>query len=241
MASHPGAVRSFQEVRAACVSSDGVLLDRAGTPIHELRIDFQGRSLEWTPLAAMSPSLLRAAVASEDKRFYRHGGVDVRALAWGAALSLVRGRRGASTITMQTTALTDAHGRPETLRRTVAQKWRQMRLAWAMERTWTKDQILEAYLNLVTFRGELRGVAAASRGLFQKEPSGLDMTESLILASLIRSPNAVMETVTRRVSGLAAAMKEPVGPETLSAAVKAALGKPYSMRRFVSLAPHAAQ
>ena len=241
LASHPGAVRSFQEVRAAFVSSDGVLLDREGSPIHELRVDFQGRSLEWTPLGEMSPPLLSAVVASEDKRFYRHGGVDGRALAWGAVRSLVRGRRGASTITMQVAALTNNTARPEVLRRTLPQKWQQIRLAWTMERTWTKDQILEAYLNLVTFRGELKGVAAASRGLFQKDPAGLDTTESLILASLIRSPNASMEAVTRRAVGLAAAMKEPLSPDTLSSAVRAALGKPYSMRRFVSLAPHLAQ
>ena len=50
--------------------------------------------------------------------------------------------------------------------------------------------MLEAYLNLVTFRGELQGIAAAARGLFDKDPGGLDEAESLVLAALIRSPNA---------------------------------------------------
>jgi penicillin-binding protein 1C len=236
------AVRSFPDVRAAYSSSDGLLLDRNGVPIQELRVDFQGRSLEWTPLGEVSPPLLRAVVASEDKRFYRHSGVDGIALFFGALKSsLGRGRRGASTITMQVAAMTNGTARPETAGRTLAQKWRQMRLAWAMERSWTKAQILEAYLNLVSFRGELKGIAAASRGLFQKEPSGLDTTQSLILVSLIRSPNAGMEPVSRRAVRLAAAMNEPVSPGEIASAVGSALGRPYLVGRYVSLAPHAAQ
>ncbi|MGA2109862.1 MAG: transglycosylase domain-containing protein, partial [Syntrophorhabdales bacterium] len=236
------AVRSFSDVRAAYASSDGLLLDRNGVPIQELRVDFQGRSLEWTPLGEVSPPLLRAVVASEDKRFYRHSGVDGIALFFGALKSsLGRGRRGASTITMQVAAMTNGTARPETAGRTLAQKWRQMRLAWAMERSWTKDQILEAYLNLVSFRGELKGIAAASRGLFQKEPSGLNTTQSLILVSLIRSPNAGMAPVTRRAVTLAAAMNEPVSPGEIASAVRIALGRPYLVGRYVSLAPHAAQ
>ena len=66
-----------------------------------------------------------------------------------------------------------------------------------IEKTWTKDEIFEAYLNMITFRGELRGVSAASRGLFDKEPSGLSEGEALILASLIRAPNAMVEDVIK--------------------------------------------
>ena len=65
-----------------------------------------------------------------------------------------------------------------------------MKFARAIEKKWSKNEILEVYLNLISYRGELRGIAAASRGLFDKDPGGLDITESLILASLIRSPNA---------------------------------------------------
>ncbi len=142
---------------------------------------------------------------------------------------------------MQVASFTDKTARPEATSRTVKQKWRQIRLAWAIERSWTKAQILEAYLNLVTFRGELKGIAAASRGLFQKNPSGLDMTESLILASLIRSPNAVSGSVTRRAVRLAAAMNEPVNPHALASAVGDVLGRAYSITQSVSLAPFPAR
>ena len=78
----------------------------------------------------------------------------------------------------------------KTRQRTLQQKTRQIFLAREIEKRWSKNEILEAYLNLVTFRGEYAGIAAASRGLFGKNPHGLDQLESLILASLIRAPNA---------------------------------------------------
>jgi penicillin-binding protein 1C len=237
----PGA-RSFDEVRRQHVASDATLLDRNGVPIQELRVDFRDRRLDWIPLGEISPSLLKAVVVSEDKRFYRHGGVDFAALVYGAVTSgLGRGRRGASTITMQVAALTNPVLRPESAGRTFGQKWQQVRLARALERTWTKAQILEAYLNLVFFRGELRGVSAASKGLFQKEPSGLDGAESLVLVSLIRSPNARPEAVARRAVKLAAAMKQPVDEGGLVAKVRQTLTKPYSVTRPFSLAFHPAQ
>ncbi len=79
----PAVVKSFQEVRSSYSASDGVLLDRNGSPIQELRVDFQGRSLEWTSLKDVSPPLLKAVVASEDKRFFSHRGIDAIALACG--------------------------------------------------------------------------------------------------------------------------------------------------------------
>jgi penicillin-binding protein 1C len=235
-------VKSFEEVRGEYTSSDATLLDRHGIPIQELRVDFEGRSLVWTPLGQVSPPLLKAVVASEDRRFFSHRGVDMIALVYGGIRSgLGRGRRGASTITMQVAALTNGNLRPETTSRTLGQKIRQVRLARSLERSWTKEQILEAYLNLVSFRGELRGIAAASRGLFQKEPTGLDTAESLILVSLIRSPNARVDAVTRRAVRLAVAMKEPVDPGGLGERVRQTLDKPYSMVRSVSLAFHPAR
>jgi penicillin-binding protein 1C len=99
------------------------------------------------------------------------------------------GLRGASTITMQLAAALH----PELERggrRGPLQKWRQMRQAAAMERSWSKDALLEAWLNLTTFRGEVEGVDAAARVLFAKRPAGLDRVESALLAALVRSPNA---------------------------------------------------
>ncbi|HEY2524733.1 MAG TPA: biosynthetic peptidoglycan transglycosylase, partial [Candidatus Binataceae bacterium] len=163
---------SFDEVRARWRPSDAQLLDRHGEPIHELRVDARGRRLAWTPLGAISPALQEAVIASEDRRFQSHHGVDFAALA-GAAVSRIAGRRsrGASTLTMQLAAMLDpriarAGARP----RTAIQKLRQVAAALALERRWTKAQILEAYLNMVTYRGEIEGVSAASRVMFGKAP-----------------------------------------------------------------------
>src|SRR5882672_12942329 len=97
--------------------------------------------------------------------------------------------------------------------RTLGQKWDQMNAARALEKSWSKRQILEAYLNLSTFRGELQGVGAASRALFGKDPSGLDEPESLLLAVLLRGPNAKPDGVARRACQLAANMEVDVACE----------------------------
>ena len=147
---------SFDEVRASHRLSDAVLLDRHGSVIHEMRVDPTGRRLEWIGLADISPALARSVVAAEDRRFHEHGGVD-----WGAlGVSLARhvasgGTRGASTISMQLASRLDQTATPRGARRTLKEKLRQVSAALALERAWSKGEILEAYLNLITFRGEL--------------------------------------------------------------------------------------
>ncbi|MDB5756744.1 MAG: penicillin-binding protein, partial [Burkholderia sp.] len=74
--------------------------------------------------------------------------------------------------------------------------------AQSLERSWRKDQILEAYLNLVSFRGELVGVNALARVLFGKHPDGLDRVESALAAALIRAPNAAPALVARRACAI---------------------------------------
>jgi penicillin-binding protein 1C len=78
-----------------------------------------------------------------------------------------------------------------------------MRAAWDLERAWSKAQILETYLNLVTFRGELQGVRAAAQIAFGKAPHGLTNGESLALAALVRAPNADRTALTRHAALLA--------------------------------------
>ena len=193
----------FADVRASHCPSDVRLLDRHGAVLHELRLDPTRRRLAWTALADVSPALTTALLVSEDRRFVAHAGVDWQAIA-AALWQRLRGgaRRGASTLTMQLAALLEpdlhARGGP----RTLAEKWRQMRAAWRLERTWSKEKILEAYLNLVTFRGEMQGVAAAAHVLFGKDPHGLTHAESLVLAALVRAPNAEREALLRRAMQL---------------------------------------
>lgn len=199
-------VPAFEDVQRAYLPSEAVLLDRHGEVIHELRVDERVRRLAWVPLARVSPALVEAVLRAEDKRFFEHSGVDWRALGDAAVDTVVRGApRGASTLSMQVAAMLEPQLKPAGQRRTVAQKWDQIRAAGELEKAWTKRRILEAYLNLSTFRGELVGIGAAARGLFGKDPSGLDAREAALLAALLRGPNAKPPVVAKRACQLAGA------------------------------------
>jgi penicillin-binding protein 1C len=194
---------TFAEVRARWHPSEGQLLDRNGDPVHELRIDLHGRRLAWTPLDQISPALTRAIVTSEDHRFWSHHGVDAIAITTSAARAVVGGKsRGASTITMQVASLVDPSLGKSQGRRTILRKFRQIFAALAIEQRWSKPEILEAYLNLVTYRGELQGIGAASRVMFGKAPHGIDSAEAVVLAALIRAPNARRQSVAIRANAL---------------------------------------
>lgn len=237
-----GIVPTAADVRAQWTPSDALLLDRNRQVLSELRVDDQRRRLEWTPLDAVSPALRAAMIASEDRRFAVHRGVD------GIALLSVIGRailgerpRGASTITMQVAAMLDASLQRNGGARTLRQKWRQMRWAWALERRWTKADILEAYLNLVTFRGEVQGVSGATRALLGKAPSGVTDGEAVVLAALVRAPNAGVEAVTRRAQLLRTATGVTVGDEEIIDATRRLLRAQALRAGTTFLAPHLAR
>ncbi|MFO1418888.1 MAG: penicillin-binding protein 1C [Methylotetracoccus sp.] len=200
----------FGAVRADWRSSDAVLLDRHGGLLHRLRLDQRVRRLDWVPLGAMSPALINAVVAAEDRRFFEHRGVDWKALG-AAAWNRLRGGppRGASTLSMQVAALLDPELSPIGARRSSIQKLRQILAALELEGQWSKPQILEAYLNLASFRGELQGIGAAAQGLFGKAASGLDFNEALLLAALLRSPGADAGKLADRSCTLAATRHLP--------------------------------
>ncbi|RYF39650.1 MAG: penicillin-binding protein 1C, partial [Comamonadaceae bacterium] len=205
------ALPSYTEVKTSHRPSDTLLLDRSGEVIHRLRTDASVRRGPWIALADMSPALRTAMVLSEDKRFYAHSGVDWRAASSAAWANLWNQRtRGASTISMQLAGLLEEDLERGTGRRNVAQKLGQTVAAQVLDRRWRKDQILEAYLNLVPFRGELVGVDALSRTLFGKAAHGLDEQEAAVAAALVRSPNAKPAAVARRACGVLQAM-QPAG------------------------------
>jgi penicillin-binding protein 1C len=233
------ALPTYQEVRNSYVKSDSLVLDRHGEVLHELRTDKTRRRLDWTPLREISPALREAVIHAEDRRFYDHTGVDYRSI--GAALLqglTLESIRGASTITMQLASSLNRELQSKKERRSLWQKGKQILEAWEIEKSWKKDEILEAYLNLVTFRGELQGIAAASRGLFGKDPHGLDRSEALILASLVRSPNASSEMTTKRVSFLKESMNWPIDGSEIQSKIRQVFWGPYFLRPRVSLAPH---
>jgi len=234
------ALPSFDAVRAAHRPSDIELLDRHGAPLQTLRVDDSVRRGAWMPLAEMSPALRDAIVVSEDKRFWQHDGVDWRSLAaaaWANAWNTKT--RGASTLTMQLAGLLDDDLARPAGGRSVAAKLGQAAAAAELEQRWRKTQILEAYLNLVPLRGEAVGVPAAAWALFGKRPSGLDATESALLAALVRAPNANATTVTRRACELL--QQQRLTCDGLATRTEQALARRPGAAPGEALAPHFAR
>jgi penicillin-binding protein 1C len=166
----PPAMPDYAQARGNWRSSEAWLRDRHGRLLDMVRVDYSVRRLDWVPLDQIAPAVRDAVIASEDRRFLAHGGVDWAGML-GSAWAGLRGyhARGASTLTMQLAGfLAPELGGPGT--RGLRGKLRQMRAARAIEAHWSKDQILEAYLNLAAFRGESQGIGAASRALFDKRP-----------------------------------------------------------------------
>lgn len=193
------ALPAFEEVRAAHQPSDVQVLDRHGVLLQRVRTDASVRRGQWVALDQVSPALRAALVLSEDKRFHEHSGVDWRAVSAAAWGNLWNTRtRGASTLTMQLAGLLDEDLRRGRDGRSFGQKIGQALTATQLERRWRKDQILEAYLNSVPFRGELVGIDALSRTLFDKAAHGLDDREAAVAAALVRAPNASPARVAER-------------------------------------------
>jgi penicillin-binding protein 1C len=236
---------AFAAVKAAYASSEALLLDRHGAPLSEMRLDTRVRRLDWVPLGDISPALAATLIAAEDKRFYEHSGVDWAGLAGAAWDSIWRsfdGRRprGGSTIAMQLAGLLDPALAPGGGARTLGQKWDQAQAALALERAWTKAQILEAYLNLASYRGELTGLNAAARGLFGKAPSGIDASEAAILVALLRNPNAAPAAVAQRACAIVALAAQALPCEEVRARTMVTLAGPYRMAPRWNDAPHVA-
>lgn len=200
----------FETVRSGFRSSETLLLDRHGKVLHRLRTNFQVRQGAWVALGDTSSALRMALLLSEDRRFHEHSGVDwwaVSAAAWG---NLWHERtRGASTLTMQLAGLLDPTlQRPASTVRGLSQKLAQAGAARELETRWRKDQILEAYLNLVPFRGEIVGIDALSHTLFGKSAHALNAPESALAAALIRAPNARASRVAERACRLLQQMQD---------------------------------
>ncbi len=237
------ALPGFQEVKAAYTPSEAWLLDRNAQPIHSLRRDPHIRRFPWVQLAEIAPALCQAVILSEDKRFYEHEGVDWKAAGNAAWSNLWNTRsRGASTLTMQLVGLLEEEGgRPG--RRNLFEKINQTAAALDLEENWSKEQILEAYLNLVNFRGEQQGVAAMSQRVFGKWPDGLDEQESALAAALLRAPNASPFVVMKRACALLTERgRSSECTDLASLAVTALSGglRPGEESSSLSLAPHLA-
>ena len=136
-------------------------------------------------LSDVSPHLIHATVAVEDRRFYLHFGVDPIALLRAAVVDLYQWRvvSGASTITMQLARLMEP--KPSTLKSKAIEAFRALQLEWHL----TKDQILEAYLNFAPYGGNVIGVEMAARRYFGKRARDLTTGEAALLAGLPQAPS----------------------------------------------------
>lgn len=230
----------FGEVRSAYLPSDGLLLDRHGEVLADVRFDFTSRRADWVPLSALPRPMRDALLVAEDKRFFEHGGVDWLAV-MGAAWQNIwtRTRRGASTLTMQLAGLLDPALRMPSApgaRRSVAQKWDQGLAAVELEKRWHKPEIFEAYLNLAPFRGDLQGIGAASEMLFGQPATSLGYKEACILAALLRGPNARPALVAKRACALANRLGQGKLCNEISRLALSRLDQPRGAR--FKLAPH---
>ena len=141
---------------------------------------------EWIPYDRIPQNMIDAMIAVEDRRYYMHIGVDPIGITRSAWVRVQRGHwaQGGSTITQQI-----ARNIFLTNTRTFGRKFREMLLAMAMERKFSKQQILELYLNRVYFGGGAYGIDAASRRFFGHPADKLSLEEAAIIAGLVKAPS----------------------------------------------------
>jgi penicillin-binding protein 1A len=158
------------------------VFDRSGRPAFSFFVEQRIA----VPLDEVSPHMISALLAVEDRRFFSHHGLDPVRMAGAAWRNLGAGRilEGGSTITQQLARVTQLS--PE---RTYGRKIREVLLAARLEERYSKQEILQAYLNTVYFGEGFYGVEAAARGYFSKRASELEPAEAALLAALVRSPS----------------------------------------------------
>jgi len=157
------------------------VFDRHGTYVG--RIMSQRRY--WTPIERIPLFLQRAVVAVEDARFYEHSGIDVKGIARALVKDVIKGKlaEGGSTITQQL-----VKNRHLTAEKSLDRKIEEARLAIEYEQRYTKQQILEMYLNEIYYGNGAWGIAQAARLYFDKEPEALTEVECLVLAGIPKNP-----------------------------------------------------
>jgi len=143
--------------------------------------------IEYLPLSEMPQHLLDAFVAAEDHRFYSHWGIDPWGLGRALLINLDAGAiaQGGSTITQQL-----ARNIFLNFDQNIVRKLAEMSIALQLERRYSKDDILEMYINQVNFGAGNWGVVRAARAYFGKEVQDLTIGEAALLAGLVQAPNA---------------------------------------------------
>ncbi len=221
------------------IATSPLALDRNGQLLRAFTVEDGRWRLPVRP-EQVDPLYLQLLLAYEDQRFFSHQGVDPRALLRALAQALRHGRivSGGSTLSMQVARLS-AGLETGSLR----DKWRQLGGALALERALDKQQILEAYLNLAPFGGNLEGVRAASLAWLGREPKRLTPAQAALLVALPQAPEQRRPDrspeAARRGRDRVLARAERLGlidAETAAAARREPI--PTQRRPFPMLAPH---
>ena len=201
---------SLDNIETRTTFQSAQIFDRNGQLLWEIS-DPSGGKRTVVPLDQISPYLIKATLAAEDAHFYDEPGFDPVATARSAVLDLTgQGRSGASTITQQLVrnVLLDP---AEAQQQTVQRKLREIVLAQQLTQRYSKDQILEMYLNTVYYGNQSYGVEAASQGYFAKSAKDLSLAEAALIAGLVQSPSALDPTrtdVPRTADGIPVATKD---------------------------------
>ena len=217
-----GVIPTFSEIKDSDRPSELILTDQQGTVFDSIRLDPKIRKSPWITLDQFSPSVRALLILMEDQHFFEHQGVDWFALGKSALrFTLGKPTRGSSTITMQLVSLID-QSRARQGRRTPRQKIDQIQAALELDRTWTKEQILEAYLNLVPLRGEWVGVHSVAQFLFKRSPSALGPAEAALIVAMLPSPNQPWPKLRERACTFlkASHVQQPALGQELCDAVK---------------------
>nr|BFE77477.1 hypothetical protein GCM10020093_000780 [Planobispora longispora] len=170
------------------------VLDAEGNRIAQFYEEYR----EIVPLGSVSGAMKTAIIAIEDYRFYEHGPIDIEGTMRALAKNLASGgvSQGGSTITQQyvkqvllNTAVTEAE-KNKALEASYARKLRELRHAMAVEQKYTKDEILEKYLNIAYFGAGANGIEAAAKRFFGVSAADLDLAQAATLAGAVQSPNS---------------------------------------------------
>jgi penicillin-binding protein 1A len=228
--------KAKSEVPTRVMSADGVLL-----------AEFKRVNREWVPLERISPYVVNALIATEDRRFYEHHGIDLRRIGGAFIANLHGDRQGGSTITQQLARnlYPDEIGRAPSLHR----KAKEAITALKIEAVYTKKEILETYLNTVPFLYNAFGIEMAARTYFDKSARQLDLVESATLIGMLKGTsyyNPVLNperALDRRNIVLAQMAKYgKLEPARLAALQKRPLDVDFERQDAPpGLAPHAAQ
>lgn len=164
------------------LAASTVIQDRNGNELYKL---FKDENRIYVPLDRVSTHFLHAILAAEDRKFYSHPGVDILGII-RAQVSNFQGNstQGASTISQQVVKNLVTKDKTQNYIR----KLREAVLAYQLEQKYSKDKILELYINQSPFGGNSYGIMMASRNFFNKDPKELDIAQSAALASLPKGP-----------------------------------------------------